>query len=268
VDKKTVEKLLPRYSLIDGDLPLNFADDVDISSKDGSIYFSDAGQHSSFSDYLVDIIGEPTGRLIKYNPKTKKSEVLVKGLRFANGVQLSRNEDFIVISETGLGKILKHHLTGAKKGKTEVLVDGLPGFPDNIRSNGKGGFYVALLTSRSQENPSSIDKFASMPWARKLLVRFTAVLVKGLDFINSYAPHEYVGRAIIYVKHFGPLGELSAFPKNVIIVEIDEKGNFLGSLQNRDGKISYISEIGVGEKYTYFGSPFTAQLWRIKTEYL
>ncbi len=97
-------------------------------------------------------------------------------------------------------------------------------------------------------------------------------------------------------KHYGPLGDITAFPKNSIIVEIDENGTILGSLHSEKGgvswhikyltriifwlykqvilmislstQISYISEMGIGEKYTYFGSPYTSQLWRIKTEML
>ncbi len=42
-------------------------------------------------------------------------------------------------------------MSGAKKGKTEVLIDGLPGYPDNIRSNGRGGFYISLLFSRTPD---------------------------------------------------------------------------------------------------------------------
>lgn len=45
----------------------------------------------------------------------------------------------------------RYSLSGAKKGKTEVLIDGLPGYPDNIRSNGRGGFYISLLFSRTPE---------------------------------------------------------------------------------------------------------------------
>lgn len=90
-------------------MPLNFADDVDVS-KEGIIYFSDAGKVGTYGDVFVDIIGEPTGQLIKYDPKTKKAEVLSSGIRFANGVQLSRNEDFVVICETGMGRVLKYEL--------------------------------------------------------------------------------------------------------------------------------------------------------------
>lgn len=108
---ETVETLLPRFSKIDGsDALLNFADDVDVTSKDGTIYMTDAGQHGTFASFLIDMIGEPTGRLIKFNPTTKKTEVLASGIRFANGVQLSKKEDFIAISETGLGRILKYIL--------------------------------------------------------------------------------------------------------------------------------------------------------------
>lgn len=42
----------------------------------------------------------------------------------------------------------RYYLRGDKKGTTEVFNDGLPGSPDNIRSNGKGGFYISLIAPR------------------------------------------------------------------------------------------------------------------------
>lgn len=45
----------------------------------------------------------------------------------------------------------RHYLKGPKRGQTDVFVDGLPGIPDNIRSNGKGGFYVNLVAERTPE---------------------------------------------------------------------------------------------------------------------
>lgn len=102
----TQETLIPRYGKIGNDLPLNFADDVDVT-KEGIIFFSDAGQAGTYGDIFPDIIGQPTGRLIQYDPKTKKTEVLISGLRFANGVQLSRKEDFVAVCETGMARVWK-----------------------------------------------------------------------------------------------------------------------------------------------------------------
>jgi hypothetical protein len=38
----------------------------------------------------------------------------------------------------------RYHLKGEKKGKKEIFIDRLPGMPDDLRSNGKGGFYIPL----------------------------------------------------------------------------------------------------------------------------
>jgi sugar lactone lactonase YvrE len=42
------------------------------------------------------------GRLLKYNPATNETTVLLKGLRFANGVALSSDESFVLVNELAL----------------------------------------------------------------------------------------------------------------------------------------------------------------------
>lgn len=46
-------------------------------------------------------------RLLQYDPKTKKSTVLMKNLHFANGVQLSNDESFVLVSETAKSRVLR-----------------------------------------------------------------------------------------------------------------------------------------------------------------
>jgi len=46
-------------------------------------------------------------RLIRTDPKTKKSEVLLNGLHFANGVQLSKDEEFVIVSESVRSRVMK-----------------------------------------------------------------------------------------------------------------------------------------------------------------
>jgi sugar lactone lactonase YvrE len=45
--------------------------------------------------------------LLKYDPKTKKSTVLMQGIRFANGVQLSKDESFLLVAESAESRIFK-----------------------------------------------------------------------------------------------------------------------------------------------------------------
>jgi len=46
-------------------------------------------------------------RLLKYDPVTNNTEVLYKKLYFANGVQLSKDNSYLLVSETTKSRILK-----------------------------------------------------------------------------------------------------------------------------------------------------------------
>jgi len=88
---------------------------------------------------------------LKYDPTTKKTTVLLKGLHFANGVQLSQNEDFVIVAESCQSRLVRYYLKGNKKGQSDLFIDGLPGLPDNIRSDGKGGILVSLIAARTSD---------------------------------------------------------------------------------------------------------------------
>lgn len=78
-----------------------------INSKDGSIYWSDASTVADIDNMLFELLGGPTGRLVKYDAKTKTNTVLISNLHFANGVQLSENEDFVLVTETVGARVMR-----------------------------------------------------------------------------------------------------------------------------------------------------------------
>lgn len=128
-------------------IPFRFTDDLDIA-KDGTVYFTDASRFG-LTDYLLDLMeGKPHGRLLKYAPATKSVTVLMRNLYFANGVALSEKEDFVLVNETCRYRIRRYWLKGPKKGTGDIFIDNLPGFPDNLSSNRRGVFWVALFTVR------------------------------------------------------------------------------------------------------------------------
>lgn len=77
-----------------------FADDV-IASSDGTIYFSIATTEFGFHDWPLDLLEtKSTGQLVKHDPSSNKTSVLVYDLGFANGVALSSEQDYLVVCET------------------------------------------------------------------------------------------------------------------------------------------------------------------------
>ncbi|KAG6427946.1 hypothetical protein SASPL_112194 [Salvia splendens] len=65
--------------------------------------------------------GDDSGRVMKFDARTRKTSVLVDKLKFPNGVALSRNGDFLLSVETTTCKLYKLWL---KTRNVEVVIDG------------------------------------------------------------------------------------------------------------------------------------------------
>ena len=133
------------------DRPFLIPNGLDIAS-DGNIYFSNTSHESAYDiKYGRKLIMElkPNGGLYKYDPVTKKVTMLIDGTYFGNGVVLSQNEDFILMTETTKYRIIRYWLKGKKKGETEIFVDNLPGFPNGISIRKDGSFWLGFSTKRN-----------------------------------------------------------------------------------------------------------------------
>jgi len=151
---------------------LVFADDLDIAS-DGTIYFSDASSKFDHNNYMLDLVeARPHGRLIAYYPTTNTAKVLLDELYFANGVALSKYEDFVLVNETYRYRIRRYWLSGEKAGTNDIFIDNLPGFPDGVSSNREGTFWLALFTVR---NPL-MDALHPYPSLKNLMARLPKAL--------------------------------------------------------------------------------------------
>ncbi|CAL9107345.1 unnamed protein product [Musa textilis] len=129
-------------------IPLKFTNDLDID-EDGSIYFTDSSTNYQRRNFMQLVFtGEPSGRLLKYNPVVKETTVLLRGLQFPNGVTLSKDGSFFLFCEGSRGRLSRYWLKGEKAGTSDVFAI-LPGFPDNVRTNEKGEFWVAIHCRRS-----------------------------------------------------------------------------------------------------------------------
>lgn len=159
--------------------PVVYADDVDVA-KNGKVYFTDATTKFAAKDHggtlsasLLEILEHKgNGRLIEYDPLTASSRVLIDGLVFANGVTMSHDQDSVLFSETGKYRVLRYWLKGPKQGSVDVVIDNLPGFPDNISQAAGGGYYLGLASPRSAQ----VDGLSDKPFIRKVVQRLPQFL--------------------------------------------------------------------------------------------
>lgn len=113
-------------------------------AADGTVYFTDSSQRFPIPEFRADLIEQTaTGRVLRRDPDGTVMELL-GGLQFANGVALAADESFVAVAETGASRIHKVHLTGNRAGRSEVLTQGIDGYPDNLSTGSDGMIWVAV----------------------------------------------------------------------------------------------------------------------------
>jgi sugar lactone lactonase YvrE len=223
---KTVTTLVTNADGVD----FGFTDDLDVA-RDGTVYFSDASSKFGPGQYLYDMLeARPHGRLLRYNPATGKVDVLLDSLYFANGIALSQNEDFVLVNETYRHRVTRYWLTGPKAGTSDTFVDNLPGYPDNISSNRRGTFWLALFTVRND----MADWLAPRPWVKQALSKLP-------DFLWP-KPQPYA-----------------------FVVQLDETGAIVDSLQDPSGKrLHTVTSAHERDGYLYLGSLHNDRIGKYK----
>ncbi|KAL6129319.1 hypothetical protein ACLB2K_072670 [Fragaria x ananassa] len=87
--------------------PFCFLNGVDIDQETGMVYFTDTSAIYQRRNWELSVsTGDKTGRFMLYDPSTKNVTVLLHGLAFANGVALSKDGDFVLVTQTTAKNIL------------------------------------------------------------------------------------------------------------------------------------------------------------------
>jgi sugar lactone lactonase YvrE len=201
-------------------VPFACTDDIDIA-VDGTIYFSDASFKFSFEEFTEELMEHrPNGRLMAYDPETKTTRVLMDSLNFANGVAVAPDQTSVVVVETGKYRVWRYWLSGPREGQSEILIDNLPGFPDGISSNGKGTFWLPLVSPRLAD----VDNIMlPRPFLRKIIMRL-------------------------------PESMLPAAENYGFVLGIDLEGRVVHNLQDPSASFSQITSVQEHEGMLYLGS--------------
>jgi sugar lactone lactonase YvrE len=119
-------------------------------APDGTVYFSDSAELYTIAEWRTDLIRRTRGgRLLRREPDGTVAELL-GGLEFANGVALAADGSYVAVAETATRRVRRVWLTGERQGRDEVLVDGLPGYPDNLSLGSDGLIWIALPSPRTR----------------------------------------------------------------------------------------------------------------------
>lgn len=220
----SIETLSTEY----GGAPFRFVDDADVA-PDGTIYFTDASFKFTVGQSREDVTeNAPNGRLLGYEPDKDRTFLVEDGFHFPNGVAVAPDGSYLLMNETARYRIFKVWLMGEKKYEAEVLVDNLPGFPDNITSNGEGEYWVALFAPRNE----ILDRYAGSPMIRKMLFRLPAFM--------QPAPAHYA-----------------------MCLCIDAEGNLLHNLQDPEGHYAPITTAREYDGALWLGSLTDTAVGRI-----
>jgi sugar lactone lactonase YvrE len=212
---------------------IGYADDVDVA-PDGRIYFSDASTRFSPEElHLEALEGRPWGRLVEFGPADDRARVLLDDLYFANGVAVSPDGSFVLVAETFRYRIRRYWLRGARAGEDEVFVDNLPGFPDGVSSDGRGGFWVALFSVRSD----LLDRLVHpRPWLKHLIARIPAAFQSG-------------------ARAYG------------LLVALDAEGDYVLSLHDPTGRrFPHVTSVEERDGFLYLGSAEQDALGRYRLQ--
>jgi len=169
---------------VNGD-PIRYANAVAVAA-DGKIYFSDASTRfapahwgGTFAASILDIMEQSsTGRVLEYDPAGKTVRVVAKGFSFANGIALSQDEKTLFVNETGRYRVWKIAARADNFDITQnswqaaVLLDNLPGYPDNLMRGLDGKIWLGFAKPR---NPV-IDAMSDKPLLRKITLRLPRAL--------------------------------------------------------------------------------------------
>jgi sugar lactone lactonase YvrE len=207
--------------------PIRYADAV-VIARDGRIFFTDASMNfgpadagGTFEASLLDILEQSaTGRVFEFDPAQRKVRLVARGLSFANGIALSADQRALLVVETGRYRVWRIDRDARAldlrqpSPQARVLLDNLPGYPDNLMRGLDGRIWLGFTKPRS----AAVDAMAPYPFLRKLTLRLPRFLWP--------VPPAY-GHVIAFDEHGRVLADLQdptgAYPETTAVTETAER---------------------------------------------
>ncbi|OEL38193.1 Protein STRICTOSIDINE SYNTHASE-LIKE 10 [Dichanthelium oligosanthes] len=131
-------------------VPFHFVNGLDVDQATGDVYFTDSSTtYPRRFNTEIMMNADATGRLLRYDARSKQVTVLKADLPYPNGVAVSADRMHVVVAHTVPCQAFRYWLRGPKAGQYELMAD-LPGYPDNVRRDARGGYWVALNQEKAR----------------------------------------------------------------------------------------------------------------------
>ena len=165
--EKVTDETNRSFSSINDDSRLRLADDLDITDG-GLIFFSEATVRFEMHEWATDgLEARGNGRIICYDTNTGKTNTVIRNLKFPNGVCIASDGQSFLFAETWGCSVKRYWFEGPKKGTTEIVLENLPGFPDNINNSSDGNYWMSLVCMRCP----ALDLAWKMPGFRSRMAK-------------------------------------------------------------------------------------------------
>uniref|UniRef100_A0A915B5C5 Strictosidine synthase conserved region domain-containing protein n=2 Tax=Parascaris univalens TaxID=6257 RepID=A0A915B5C5_PARUN len=196
-------------------VPLRHLNDLDVMD-DGKVIFSEPSSKFADRDCLYAMTEHGgDGRLLSFDRNKQELQVLVDHLQYPNGVQIVDDGKCVLFAEMGNLRILRHCF-GDGFSRYSIVVDNLPGYPDNIRLSRNGLLWVPLGEVRLEDD----HWITTHGWFRDLIAKMTSIW------------------------SFSALVEWMSGKHGIVIVVDPNNGTIISSLHDPSGEtISSISQV-------------------------
>lgn len=126
---------------------------------------------------------DSSGSLLKYDPATKRTTVLLRGLPMAVGLAVSRDGYFALVSEYLANRVRGFWVRGPKANTSETSLV-LPEKPHGIRRNARGEFWI--VANNVLGRPPATTQLALKPVGQRVnehgqVLQVMCHLLEGLE---------------------------------------------------------------------------------------
>ncbi|KAL4323230.1 hypothetical protein GQ457_11G027810 [Hibiscus cannabinus] len=123
-------------------VPYRFCNGLDVHQLSGNVFFSDSTTAYDFRDAEKgSASNDSTGRLLMYNPNTRRVTVLLKNLPGPSGVAVSQDGSYVLVSNYNANNTIKFWLMGPRADTYDIV--NTQARPNNIQRTLMGDYWQA-----------------------------------------------------------------------------------------------------------------------------